>query len=174
MKSVLKQILTYSSKSRFSIRSLGYLPRWVILFIDLFVIFMSGFLTYFLFKGIGLQYFKSHNEVYKILLFFTTNLFFFWWFKTYSGIIRHSSFIDAIKIFFAQVSSFIFLVLCNVIFSVYFKHSLFITTALLIHIIVSFCILFLYRVLVKQFFEIYLKGIQSEKTVKAIGFYHRQ
>ena len=170
MKSVLKQILTYSSKSRFSIRSLGYLPRWVILFIDLFVIFMSGFLTYFLFKGIGLQYFKSHNEVYKILLFFATNLFFFWWFKTYSGIIRHSSFIDAIKIFFAQVSTFIFLVLCNVIFSVYFKHSLFITTALLIHIIVSFCILFLYRVLVKQFFEIYLKGIQSEKTVKAMVY----
>ena len=90
IKSVLKQILMYSSKSNFSIKNLGYLPRWIILCIDIFAIFISGALTYYLFKGIGLQYYKSHNEGYKIALFFVTNIFFFWWFKTYSGIIRHS------------------------------------------------------------------------------------
>ncbi|MFM9987033.1 polysaccharide biosynthesis protein [Flavobacterium sp.] len=160
----------YSSRSSFSIKNLGYLPRWVILSIDVITIFISGFLTYYLFKGIGLQYYKSHNEGYKIALFFITNIFFFWWFKTYSGIIRHSSFIDAIKIVFSQVSTFIVLVIFNFVFSIYFKDSLFITTALVINMIVSFCLLFLYRVLVKQFFEVYLKGIQSEKLVRAIVY----
>jgi FlaA1/EpsC-like NDP-sugar epimerase len=170
IKSVLKQILGYSSKSSFSIKNLGYLPRWIILSIDVFVIFMSGLLTYYLFKGIGLQYYKSHHEGYKIALFFVTNIFFFWWFKTYSGIIRHSSFIDAIKIVFSQVSTFIVLVFFNFVFSIYFKDTLFLTTALVINIIVSFCLLFLYRVLVKQFFETYLKGIQNEKLVRAIVY----
>ncbi|WP_395059685.1 SDR family NAD(P)-dependent oxidoreductase [Flavobacterium sp.] len=170
IKSVLKQILRYSSKSSFSIKNLGYLPRWIILSIDVFTILISGVLTYYLFKGIGLQYYKSHHEGYKILLFFVTNIFFFWWFKTYSGIIRHSSFIDAIKIVFSQVSTFIVLVIFNFVFFLYFKYNLFLTTALVINIIVSFCLLFLYRVLVKQFFEAYLKGIQSEKLVRAIVY----
>lgn len=170
IQSVLKQILRYSSKSNFSIKNLGYLPRWIILSIDVLAIFMSGLLTYYLFKGIGLQYYKSHNEGCKIALFFVTNIFFFWWFKTYSGIIRHSSFIDAIKIVFSQVSTFIVLIVFNFVFSIYFKDTLFLTTALVINIIVSFCLLFLYRVIVKQFFEVYLKGIQSEKLVRAIVY----
>ncbi len=160
----------YSSKSNFSIKNLGYLPRWVILCIDVVAIFISGALTYFLFKGIGLNYYKAHNEGYKIALFFITNVFFFWWFKTYSGIIRHSSFIDAIKIVFSQVSTFIVLVVVNFTFSLYYHDNLFVTTALLINIIFSFCFLFLYRVLVKQFFEAYLKGIQNEKLVRAIVY----
>ena len=77
IKSVLKQILMYSSKSNFSIKNLGYLPRWIILSFDVFAIFISGLVTYYLFKGIGLQYYKSHGEGYKIVLFFVTNIFFF-------------------------------------------------------------------------------------------------
>lgn len=170
IRSVLRQIITYTSKSSFNIKNLGYLPRWVIVALDILVLFFSGSLTYFLFHGIGLQYFTATHEVYKMLLFFVTNIFFFWWFKTYSGIIRHSSFIDAIKIFFSQVSTFVFLITVNFVYSFYFKQSLFISTALLIHIIISFCTLFLYRVLVKQFFEAFLKGVQNQNLVKAIVY----
>jgi FlaA1/EpsC-like NDP-sugar epimerase len=170
IQSVLKQIFTYSSKAGFSIKNLGYLPRWLILCIDVVAIFVAASLTYYLFKGIGLQYYSAHNEGYKIALFFTTNILFFWWFKTYSGIIRHSSFIDAIKIVLSQISVFFVLLLFNIFSSVYLKEVLFINTALLINIILSFCFLFLYRVLVKQFFEIYLKGTQDGKLIKAIVY----
>lgn len=170
IRSVLKQIFMYSSKSGFSIKNLGYLPRWVILCIDIIAIFLSASLTYYLFKGIGLQYYNAHNEGYKIALFFITNISFFWWFKTYSGIIRHSSFIDAIKIVLSQVATFIILLIFNFISSIYFNEILFVNTALLINIIFSFCFLFLYRVLVKQFFEIYLKGTQDGKLIKAVVY----
>lgn len=170
LRSVLRQILTYSSRSNFSINNLRYLPRWVILTIDIIVLFISGAVTFYLFNGIGLRYFSAQHEGFKILGFFVTNIFFFWWFKTYSGIIRHSSFIDAIKIFFSQGATFIFLIFINFISSFYFKQNLFVSTALLINIIVSFCLLFLYRILVKQFFEAYLKGIQDQNLVKAIVY----
>ncbi len=170
IRSVLKQILTYSSQSNFSLKNLGYLPRWVILALDCFVLLFSGALTYYLFLNIGMQYFSKTHEVYKLLLFFGTNIFFFWWFKTYSGIIRHSSFIDAIKIFFAQVATFIVLVIVDYAYEYYLNQNLFIATALLINIIISFCLLFLYRVLVKQFFEAYLKGMQNESLIQAIVY----
>lgn len=168
IKSVLEQVFKFNTASNFSLKNLGYLPRWVILLIDIFAITFSGFITYYLFKGIGLRYFSTNDEEWKILLYFVVNIFFFWWLKTYSGIIRHSSFIDAIKILFAQTITFFVLVIINLGFTIFLKRSLFLSTALLINIIFSFCMLFLYRVLVKQIFEVYFKGIQSGKLVNAL------
>ncbi|MEO8515774.1 MAG: nucleoside-diphosphate sugar epimerase/dehydratase [Flavobacterium sp.] len=142
----------------------------MILLIDIFAITFSGFITFYLFKGIGLQYFAANDEGWKILLYFGVNIFFFWWLKTYSGIIRHSSFIDAIKILFAQTITFFVLVIINLGFTIFLKKNLFLSTALLINIIFSFCLLFLYRVLVKQIFEVYFKGIQNGKLVNALVY----
>lgn len=170
IKSVIQQILMFNTKASLSLKNLGYLPRWVILLIDVIAICFSGVLTYYLFKGIGLNYFHSRDEEMKITIYFVVNLLFFWWFKTYSGIIRHSSFIDAIKILLSQGSTLVVLVSVNLIYSIFTKENLYITTALLINIIFSFFILFLYRVLVKQFFEVYIKGIHDGTLVRAIVY----
>jgi FlaA1/EpsC-like NDP-sugar epimerase len=172
IKSVIKQIITLNKKSGLSIKNLGYLPRWTILLLDILVISTSGLITFYLFKGIGLQYYSATDEGWKVALYFVTSVFFFWWFKTYSGIIRHSSFIDAIKIVFSQVSTFFVLSIVNFSYSIFSEkgQSLFLTTALLINIIFSFCLLFLYRVLVKQIFEVYIKGINNDKLVRAIVY----
>lgn len=168
LRSVISQILKLNNRSNFSLKNLGYLPRWVILLIDIFAISFSTLVTYFLFKGLGLNYYNSNNEVTKISIYFCVNIFFFWRFKTYSGIIRHSSFIDAIKILFSQAATLLVLVVLNFGYSIFAKHNLYITTALLINVIFSFCLLFLYRVIVKQFFENYFKVFQSGKLVNAL------
>jgi len=168
IKSVFRQLLSFNRKTGFSLRNLGYLPRWVILVIDIIAIAVSCALTFYLFKGIGLDYFKKSDHFYKIGVYFFVNIFFFWWFKTYSGIIRHSSFIDAIKILFSQISTLAILVCLDVIYALYTRESLFVTTALLINVIFSFCLLFLYRVIVKQFFENYFKVMQGGKLVNAL------
>lgn len=168
--SVFKHVLMFNTKSGFSLKNLGYLPRWVILLLDVFAITFSGVITFYLFKGLGLQYFTSTHEGLKFTSYFVLNVFFFWWFKTYSGIIRHSSFIDAIKILFSQVSVFLVLVSANIVFSVFFGQNIFLSTALLINVIFNFCLLFLYRVLVKQIFEVYFKGIQRGQLVNALVY----
>lgn len=168
--SIFKQVLNTNHRSNFNIINLGYLPRWVILIIDLFAVGISCGLAYYLFKGIGLDYFKGELHTQKIILYFFINIFFFWWFKTYAGIIRHSSFIDAIKIMFSQVGTFTFLLVIDVLYTLYAKQSLFVTTALLINVIFSFCFLFFYRVLVKQFFENFLKVYQNGKMIKALVY----
>ncbi|MGH2665069.1 polysaccharide biosynthesis protein [Flavobacterium sp.] len=169
IKSILHQIVMFNTKAGLSLKNLGYLPRWVILLFDILAVGFSGTLTFYLLKGIGLSYFSPFYG-FKVGLYFGVNIFFFWWFKTYSGIIRHSSFLDAIKILLSQTSVFFVLVTINLIFSLFNKENLFLTTALLINIIFSFFLLFLYRVLVKQFFEVYIKGFNEGKLVRAIVY----
>ena len=94
--------------------SLSYLPRWAVLFLDIFIVFLSLVVTFYLLLGLKLN-FTRYNEYFVLLIFGFTNLSFFWVFKTYSGIIRHSSFVDAIKIFFFFFFFFFFVIFLNII-----------------------------------------------------------
>ncbi|WP_349293433.1 polysaccharide biosynthesis protein [Flavobacterium lacustre] len=161
---------TYFSRAnlRLSISNLSYLPRWIIVAIDFMVLFIAFFLTYLLFRGTGLDYVITPHEFVFISSFFGVNVFFFWIFRTYSGIIRHSSYIDAVKLLFSQLSVLIFFLFFNFVFEILTKEKAFLNTALFINVVLSFCGLFLYRVVVKQTFELYFSEKNSTKLIRTI------
>ena len=140
---------------RFNIHNLSYLPRWIIVLIDLSVLLAAFLLTHLIFEGMGLQYVVTPHPFVFVGFLFGTNLFFFWLFRTYAGIIRHSSYIDAIKLLFSQTAVLVFFLVYNYLFELYFKEKVFLNTAFFINMVLSFCGLFLYRVVVKQTFELY-------------------
>ena len=47
---------------KFKIDNLSYLPRWVIVIIDVSVLLLAFVFTYLLFKGTGLNYIKTNFE----------------------------------------------------------------------------------------------------------------
>lgn len=96
------------------------------------------------------------------------NVFSFWLFRTYSGIIRHSSYIDAVKLLFSQVSVLVFFLVFNLIYEYNFHEKAFLNTALFINTVFVFCGLFLYRVIVKRTFEVYFSDNPKNKLVRAI------
>ncbi|MBP6760063.1 MAG: polysaccharide biosynthesis protein, partial [Flavobacterium sp.] len=164
------EISKYFSRDylRFNIHNLSYLPRWIIVLIDISVLVMSFFLTFLIFKGTGLNYIITNHSLTFVGMFFTINIFFFWLFRTYSGIIRHSSYIDAVKILFSQSSVLVFFLFFNFLFELFFKQKAFLNTGLFINMVLSFCGLFLYRVVVKQTFELYFREKSDHKLIKAI------
>jgi len=153
---------------RFNIHNLSYLPRWIIVVIDFSVIFLAFFATYSIFDNTGFKYILTKHSSVFIAFLFSVNIFFFWLFRTYSGIIRHSSYIDAIKILFSQTSVLVFFLFCNYLFEAYFKEKAFLNSALFINIVLSFCGLFLYRVFVKRFFELYFINKNDTKLIKTL------
>ncbi|MBA4317979.1 MAG: polysaccharide biosynthesis protein [Flavobacterium sp.] len=163
-------VIKYFSRAslRFNIHNLSYLPRWIIVLIDISVLIVAFSLTYLIFNGTGLDYIITSHVLTFISLFFGINIFFFWLFRTYSGIIRHSSYIDAVKILFSQTSVLVFFLFFNFLFELLFKEKAFLNTALFINIVLSFCGLFLYRVVVKQTFELYFIEKADHKLIKAI------
>ncbi len=152
----------------FNIRNLGYLPRWLILLLDLFIIFSSGIISYFLLKGIRFDFIPKPFVIYALAIYSTVNLFYFWIFRTYSGIIRHSSYIDALKLFFSQFSTFVTLLIINLVLILLEKPKLFLTTGLFINAILSFSLLFFYRIVVKQVFEKYINPTGNQKRKNAL------
>ncbi|WP_409417932.1 polysaccharide biosynthesis protein [Flavobacterium sp. PS2] len=153
---------------RLNIHNLSYLPRWIIVLMDVMVLIFSFTFTYLLFKGTGLGYIITHHEFYFVGSLLGVNIFFFWLFRTYSGIIRHSSYIDAIKLLFSQMSVLVVFLFFNFVFELYHGDKAFLNTALFINIVLSFCGLFLYRVVVKQTFELYFAEKNNTKLIRTI------
>lgn len=153
---------------RLNMKNLGYLPRWIIVSIDMMILMICFVSTYLIFKGMRMDYIVTHHNIAFVSSFFGTNLFFFWLFRTYSGIIRHSSYIDAIKLFFSQAAVLIVFVLLNFICLVALGFKPLLNTALFFNTILSFCGLFLYRVLVKQAFELYFSDKKSANLIRTV------
>ncbi|NRT15125.1 FlaA1/EpsC-like NDP-sugar epimerase [Flavobacterium sp. 28A] len=153
---------------RFNIHNLSYLPRWIIIMMDFAVLLMAFFFTYLLFRGTGLNYIVTEHTVLFISFLFGVNIFFFWMFRTYSGIIRHSSYIDAVKLLFSQIAVLMVLLVLNFAFELYYGYKAFLNTALFINMVLSFCGLFLYRVIVKQTFEHYFSEKKDVKLARTI------
>ncbi|HEX8577589.1 MAG TPA: nucleoside-diphosphate sugar epimerase/dehydratase [Flavobacterium sp.] len=150
--------------------NLSYLPRWIILILDLSIVTFCAFFTQQLFATMGLEYVKIDHKNYVVLLFFTINIFYFWLFRTYSGIIRHSSYIDAIRIFIALFFALVTGTVFNYIYQYFFSHKLFMNSGFLINFIFSFVGLFSYRIVVKQTFEIYFVQRQTTGLIKVLIF----
>ena len=171
--SILKKITRNKLWSLFikfplTFKNIGYLPRWIVLVLDFIIILFSCIVTILLFDGIKLNYIYEQHFSNGVILYLVTNLFFFWLFRTYSGIIRHSSYIDAIKLFFSQLSTFIFLIVINLILIVFHNHKIYLTTGAFINAILSFCLLFFYRIFVKQTYDKLLLNFDSSRKIKAI------
>ncbi|MEC4050894.1 nucleoside-diphosphate sugar epimerase/dehydratase [Flavobacterium sp. SUN046] len=153
----------------FSFRNLGYLPRWLILLLDLCIVVFSCVVTYFLLLGLRLNYIPNQDHiVYAGAFYLLLNAFFFWLYRTYSGIIRHSSHIDALKLFFSQFSTFVVIILLNTILLVFDESKLFLTTGVFINAVLTFCLLFFYRIIVKQIFDKFFLNTNSNKRINAI------
>jgi FlaA1/EpsC-like NDP-sugar epimerase len=151
-----------------NVQDLRYLPRWVILSLDMLIAIVCAMITYKMLDEMGRNYIH-HGFLYFIIpIFLCLNLFFFWLFRTYSGIIRHSSFIDGVKLFIALFLTLVFLMVLNYSSYLIIGQKLFMNTGLFINFIFSFTALFLYRIVVKQTFEIYFSESQSSVLIKAL------
>ena len=83
------------------------LPYWCILIIDCLVCFFSGLFVFWLFFRGG-QTLANILPVSRTLgLYIAVNIVMFRIFRTYSGIIRYSSFVDLLRIVYAMLSAFV-------------------------------------------------------------------
>ncbi len=154
----------------FRFKNLDYLPRWIILSIDVTMVLMSGIITFFLFKTLQWSYVPNQYLLFAVLFQLGTNIFFFWIFRTYSGIIRHSGYTDALQLFFSQFSTFVVIIVLNRVFIFFDYQKVYLTTASFINGVMSFTLLFFYRIIVKQTFEYFFKNSNSNNLIKVVVY----
>lgn len=162
---IFKLLMKVISKKR---RNIGYLPRWIIFFIDVFIVFLANVITYFIISNLTISFYKDLNEPISYSLIILVNSFFFLFYRTYSGIIRHSTFIDATRLLVSTSTSFLVLLFINYIWQFIFGAKLYLSTGLLISYVICFLLLFLFRILIKHIFEKYMTIEDDKKLINTV------
>lgn len=166
-----------SNKSVFSdlfskdkILHFGYLPRWIIFSIDICIVIFANIVTYFLISQLTFKYYNTLDLTGRTIIILATQSFFFFVFKTYAGIIRHSTLNDGYNLFKATFSSFIALSFLN--YAHFYKAGakIFLMPALLLTFLFSFIFLLFFRIVVKIVYQVYLDA-GSQKDLENVAIY---
>ncbi len=146
-----------SGDNYLKISSLRYLPRWIVFMLDIFILIVSLIVSIFILNKISDKYPSFFPIQWNYLFIIMINILSMYFFKTFSGIIRHSTFIDIQKIFLSSIVSLALLILSKYVFLGLFSLKLFPIPILLIYFAISFSSLMIFRLLVKEGFNFFRK-----------------
>ncbi len=170
MRKRASEFLNYlmSSLSEERIRNIGYLPRWIIFVIDVLIVLISCIITFGIVSALNVVFNETLNTPLRYLVVILINAIFFLLFRTYAGILRHSTFIDGVKLLVSTCTSFIILVGINLFSDYILDDKIFLNTGLFVNHVISFVLLFLFRIAVKYIFERYVHLEDRKKLIKAV------
>jgi FlaA1/EpsC-like NDP-sugar epimerase len=146
----------YGGDNMVNLSDVRYLPRWIILMIDIFLIFIATYFSCYIIEKLNYNTTVFFNSFQMYTLIMVVNVIFMYIFKTYAGIIRHSTFIDLFKLLLSTFCSTFIVVAISYSYFIFsgFKlisaHMPFFT----IFFASSFMILFMFRLVVKEFFHV--------------------
>ena len=130
------------------------LPIWTILLIDVLIIIVSSLLAYALRYDFRSIFLESSTIDKTIVWTVIVNLVFFRVFRTYSNVLRFSSFIDIMRIFVSLTVSYALLMISSVLLASYLDIRLAPVSVLFMAYIISFAIMSCSRIVVKMFYEL--------------------
>jgi len=169
IKQALRKVLE-SSKKKIDFKNISYLPRWAILCFDSTILLIALITTKIIvgnLQNINYIYLSPTSQEYIVIL---VNILFFILYRTYAGLIRHSTYIDAVKFFLASASTLITVLVIHYAYLLIVGNILFLIPQILVYSVISFCGLFLFRVMVKQVFEVYLNYNYTESELNVLVY----
>lgn len=129
------------------------LPIWTVLLIDVLIIVVSSLLAYALRYDFRSLFSESSSIDVTIVCTVAVNLIFFRVFRTYSNVLRFSSFVDIMRIFVALTVSYALLLIASIVVKSFTNINVAPITVLFMSYIISFAMMACSRIVVKIFFE---------------------
>ena len=169
IKNVQRRI--YSGNNLVNLTDIRYLPRWIVLFIDVLILIFSLALSFVIVEAPNVKPYPSISVFQKFLMVISVNVMFMYMFKTYSGIIRHSTFMDLFKLFTASVCTTIVVIVINYSYFTITGRHLILIPLLGFYFATSFAFLFLFRLVVKESFHMLREYKRSslKKRILVLG-----
>ncbi len=159
-----------SSRKKIDFKNISYLPRWAILSFDATILVIALVITKLIISNIQhITYYSFLPSKQEYVLIFI-NVLFFILFRTYAGLIRHSTFLDAIKFFLATLATLLTILVIYYAYFVFTEEEWFLLPELFVYSVISFCGLFLFRVFVKQVFDIYFNYVNVDSQINVLVY----
>lgn len=161
----------YHGDNQLGLTNISYLPRWIVIVIDISILIFSLLLTHILILKSSLDFFQIISVHQQYLIQLVINVFFFFVFKTYSGLIRHSTFTDIAKIFLSALLTLLTATVINYTSLFLTGEKVFLMPGLIFYAFLSFSFLLLFRLFVKQIYRAYKFKSQKGSFKKRIFIY---
>ena len=153
----------------------GRTPRWIVMGLDIFVSIIALFLAYLMRFEVYKNelVIRQEFEVLKssFLIIIALKLFAFYLFKIHKGIIRYTSFVDVRRLFYAVLTSSVFLMAVGLLRYFFFDGKYLIPMSVLfVEFLTSLLLLVGYRLLIKMYYiETIKRPIERRKNVVIYG-----
>ncbi len=144
-----------------------FLPRWMVLVIDLGICLFSYFITVLILNESLLEPYEVLNFPLQALILVSINLICFALFRAYSGIIRHSTFTDVYRLALAIALSFVITMFMNSAYESFSGQKIFSGMGLLLYAFLSLTFLMTFRVTVKESYR-FLRTAAANNSKKRI------
>ncbi|MEZ4779868.1 MAG: nucleoside-diphosphate sugar epimerase/dehydratase [Flavobacteriaceae bacterium] len=158
----------YSGDNKLKILDQRYLPRWLVVVIDTLIAIVSFITVIFILSGTPIKFHDIISIQQQGLLIVSVTLCYFFVFKTYSGIIRHSTFTDITKLAFSSLLTFLTIGTFNFGFELAKGEKIFLNTSLILYMLLSFAAMLLFRIIVKETYQ-YLRSFSSGLSKKKVA-----
>ena len=162
------QFLRKFRNEKINIQDIKYLPRWVIFYIDVIIVTLSILLNYALLFSLDANLETVLPINLKIFIYIVSNALFFIIFRTYSGLVRHSTYVDVIKLFLAVGSAHFFILIVDNIQYIFTRHRGFHTTTIVFALLLCFSNLLLFRIAIRIIFDKLAPKQMETKKLKTL------
>lgn len=161
----------YNGDNIVKLTELRYVPRWIVLLIDILIVLFSILSSYYFLQELKVKVNFPNYRLEKRFLLIAVNILFMYIFKTYAGIIRHSTFFDFFKILLSSGSTLVSLIGINYLSEIILGKSIYLYPTLFFYFFISVSLMFFFRMVTKQFFNLLVdvKGISSKVRVAVVG-----
>ena len=169
MKKILNRIKNSDVFTRLS--SIGYLPRWMVLILDMALCLVAYIVAYqlayryyyFQFAGINLY------NLANILIVLGSQLVWFWTFHSYRGVVRYSTFVDITKLLAAIVANVVTLFVIHYAEIIIGGGGVFLRLGIVFYGVFAFLFLMFLRVFVKTLYDVFVVDFGSRIPVVVYG-----
>lgn len=150
--------------------SMGYLPRWLVLMLDVVLCLVAYLIAYrlayhyYYFQFIGIEPYKLSN----ILITLGCQMLWFWIFHTYSGIVRYSTFVDITKLLSSIICNMLTLFAIHYLSKWLTDDGIFLRLGIVFYGIFAFLFLMFLRVLVKTLYDVFV--VNSGRTMPVVVY----
>jgi len=129
-----------------------FLPRWIVFLLDLLIISFSLLITHAILINLGISFYDTFPIWVQYSLLLILNAAFFILYRTFSGIIRHSTFTDITKLFLASTTTLLSIAAINYSFFLVTFDKVFLMPGVIFYVFLSFSLLLLFRIFIKSFY----------------------
>lgn len=161
----------YDGDNILKITKLRYVPRWLVIVIDVLIVLFSIVLSSLFLEKLHVRDSFPEYTFQKISVVLFINVLFMFVFKTYAGIIRHSTFFDFFKIMFSSGSTLASLLVINYFSETMLGRAPYLYPNLFLYFFISVSAMFFFRMITKQFFNMLIdyKGFSYKVKVAVVG-----